>query len=867
MSDNRTGNDGRDRSGGGGSGGRGTLSLKPRTGGGPRGRSNVNTVVVEKKKRRFVRPGEGDAASVERTNRRADAPQTPSPAQQVKQQAEARRTEAPAPARRPGGGLSSSEMEARQRALAGARAREEQDERRRAEESERRRALEDARLAREQAEAEESARLEAAKAQREADERRRKEEAERRSRAQAAPAEEAGAEKPKERGAPKRFGPNGQQVRPAKAAEAPKPARGKDEGDRRRNKLTLSNALSDRSRAPRSLASMRRRQEKQRRGSQSSGPRERVMRDITVPDTITVQELANRMSERAVDVVKLMMNQGQMLKPGDIVDADTAQLIAEEMGHKVTRVSEADVEVGIFDREDDDTDLKARPPVVTIMGHVDHGKTSLLDAIRKARVASGEAGGITQHIGAYQIERPGKDGGARITFLDTPGHAAFTAMRARGGEVADIAALVVAADDGVMPQTIESIRHAKAAEVPIIVAINKMDVEGADPNRVRTELLQHEVFVESMGGEVLDVEVSAKTGDGIDKLLETITLQSELLDLKANPDREAEAIVVESKLEKGRGAVATIIVQAGTLKRGDIVVAGDEWGKVRALVDDQGQQRPEAGPATPVEVLGLNGAPNAGDRLGVVENEARAREISEYRQRLTREKQVAAQAGSRGSLEQMMSALTDKSTDRADFVVKADTNGSAEAIRIALEELGNDEVQARVIMSGVGGITEADVTLAIANKTPIIAFNVRPNAQAKRMAEQEGIEIRYYSIIYNLIDDVRDTLSGMLAPERRETFIGYAEILQLFTHSKVGKVAGCLVTEGRVERGAGVRLLRDDVVVHEGELKTLKRFKDEVAEVQSGTECGMAFANYQDMRVGDRIECFTVELIDRALEA
>ena len=769
----------------------------------------------------------------------------------------------------PGGGLSTGEMDARRRALAEAQVREVEDRKRAVVEAERRQREEE--LARQRAaeEAEIAARDAAERASREAEETKRKaaEDARRaKEEAQASDAGEPAADRgrsraPDKKPALKRFGPSGQQIRPAKP-EAAKPARTRGDGeDRRRNKLTLNNALADRSRT-RSLASMRRRQEKQRRGSGPSTPRERVMRNITVPDTITIQELANRMTERAVDVVKIFMAQGQMMTPGDIIDADMAQLVAEEMGHTVTRVSEADIEVGIFDRDDDEGDLAPRPPVVTIMGHVDHGKTSLLDAIRKARVAAGEAGGITQHIGAYQIERDGN----LITFLDTPGHAAFTAMRARGAEVTDIAILVVAADDGVMPQTIESISHAKAAGVPIIVAINKMDMPGADPSRVRNELLQHEVFVESMGGEVLDVEVSAKTGDGIDQLLETITLQAELLELTANPGREAEGIVVESKLEKGRGAVATIIVQAGTLKRGDIVVAGDEWGKVRALVNDSGQQQPEAGPSTPVEVLGLNGAPAAGDRLGVVENEARAREISEYRQRLTREKQVAAQAGSRGSLEQMMSDLQSKGTDEAQFVIKADTHGSAEAIRQSLEDLGTDEVAARIVHSAVGGITEADVTLAIANKTPIIAFNVRPNAQAKAMAQREGIEIRYYSVIYDLIDDVRNTLSGMLAPERRETFIGYAEILQLFTHSKVGKVAGCLVTEGRVERGAGVRLLRDDVVVHEGELKTLKRFKDEVAEVQSGTECGMAFKNYQDMRVGDRIECFTVELIERKLE-
>ena len=901
------------------------MTLRPRGGAGGRpGGRGPSTVVVEKKKRRFVRPGEGGgnpgaaAAASLRSGGAAPgnaaqggpagaqatggpaAPATGAQAGQSGAQAGARtgaQASGGAAARAPGrgtntgggggqspqrgraqpaggagrtgrasGGLSTSEMAARQRALQQAQVREVEDRKQAAIDAERRER--EAELARQRAaeEAEIAQREAADRAAREAEEARKRaaEEARAAKAEAAAGAVDRGAEGRAERGDKKptlkRFGPGGQQIRPAKPAEAPKPAR-KDETDRRRTRLTLSNALNDRSRT-RSLASMRRRQEKQKRG-QSSGPRERVMRNITVPDTITVQELANRMTERVVDVVKLAMGQGQLLKPGDIIDADTAQLLAEEMGHTVQRVSESDIEEGLFDRADDAADLKPRPPVVTIMGHVDHGKTSLLDAIRKTRVADREAGGITQHIGAYQVEH----GGQPITFLDTPGHSAFTAMRARGADLTDIAVLVVAADDGVMPQTIESISHAKAAGVPMIVAINKMDMPGADPSRVRNELLQHEVFVESLGGEVLDVEGSAKTGDGIDNLLEQIVLQAELLELSANPDREAEGIVVESKLEKGRGAVATVIVQAGTLKRGDIVVAGDEWGKVRALVDDAGKQNPEAGPSMPVEVLGLNGAPAAGDRVGVVESEARAREISDYRQRITREKQVAAQAGSRGSLEQMMSDLQNKGASTAEFVVKADTHGSAEAIRSSLEGLGTDEVQARVITSAVGGITEADVTLAIANETPIIAFNVRPNKQAKDMAQREGIEIRYYSIIYDLIDDVRNTLSGMLAPERRETFIGYAEIKALFTHSKVGKVAGCLVTEGRVERGAGVRLLRDDVVVHEGELRTLKRFKDEVKEVQSGTECGMGFKNYEDMRVGDVIECFTVELIERRLEA
>jgi translation initiation factor IF-2 len=560
-------------------------------------------------------------------------------------------------------------------------------------------------------------------------------------------------------------------------------------------------------------------------------------------------------------VVKFFMKQGQMMKPGDVIDADTAELVASEFGHTVRRVAESDIEEGLFNIADRPEDLVSRPPVVTIMGHVDHGKTSLLDAIRNANVVSGEAGGITQHIGAYQVEKNGQ----KITFIDTPGHAAFTAMRARGAQVTDIAVLVVAADDSVMPQTIESINHAKAAGVPIIVAINKIDKRDADPQKVRAELLRHEVFVESMGGEVLDVEVSATKGTNIDKLLEAILLQAEILDLKANPDRTAEGAVIEAKLDKGRGPVATVLVQTGTLMPGDILVAGNEWGRVRALVNDRGEHVPEAPPAMPVEVLGLQGTPQAGDRFAVVNNEARAREITEYRQRLAREKAVAKHAGQRGSLEQMMSQLQTSGLKEFPLVVKGDVQGSIEAINAALEKLGNDEVRVRIVHSGAGGITESDVSLAETSGAAIIGFNVRANAQARTAAAAAGIEIRYYSIIYNLVDDVKAALSGMLSPERRETFIGNAEILEIFDISKVGKIAGCRVTEGKVERGAGVRLIRDNVVVHEGTLKTLKRFKDEVSEVPAGQECGMAFQNYEDMRVGDVIECFRVEMVSRTL--
>ncbi|WP_176084956.1 translation initiation factor IF-2 [Martelella sp. HB161492] len=653
----------------------------------------------------------------------------------------------------------------------------------------------------------------------------------------------------------------GKVVRPDAAAKPA--ARPKGEGERRRGKLTVTTVTSDEDGGAtrgRSLSAMRRRQEKFRR-AQAQEPREKVLREVILPETITIQELSQRMSERAVDVIKYLMKEGQMMKPGDVIDADLAELIATEFGHTVKRVAESDVEEGIFGREDDEKDMVSRAPVVTIMGHVDHGKTSLLDAIRHANVVAGEAGGITQHIGAYQVEQDGQ----KITFIDTPGHAAFTAMRARGAQATDIAILVVAADDSVMPQTIESISHAKAAGVPIIVAINKIDKPEADPQRVRTALLQHEVFVETMGGETLEVEVSAKTGKNLDKLLEAILLQSEILDLKANPDRTAEGVVIEAELDRGRGAVATVLVQKGTLTPGQIIVAGDQWGRVRALVNDRGTHVKDAGPSTPVEILGLSGTPAAGDRFAVVENEAKAREIAEYRQRLARDKAAARQSGSRGSLEQMMSQLQDTGRKEFPLVIKGDVQGSVEAIQAALDKLGTDEVRARIVHAAAGGITESDISLAEASDAAIIGFNVRANTQARRAAEQAGIEIRYYNIIYDLVDDVKAAMSGLLSPERRETFLGNAEILEVFNISKVGKVAGCRVTEGKVERGAGVRLVRDHVVIHEGKLKTLKRFKDEVGEVPVGQECGMAFENYEDIRAGDTIECFRVEHISRTL--
>ncbi|NTS30834.1 translation initiation factor IF-2 [Phyllobacterium sp. BT25] len=763
--------------------------------------------------------------------------------------------------------LSSAELEARRKALEGSKARDAEDRAKAALEATRRaeedalRAKEREESARRQAEEEERLRREA-EAKQKAEEESRKRQPELKTAddsALKAPARKTNATEEED----DRRGPagarRGTSAVPAKPeVRAPKVVRGEDE--RRRGKLTLGAALDDEGGRNRSLSAMRRRQEKFKRGMQQE-TREKIAREVILPETITIQELAQRMAERSVDVIKFLMKEGQMMKPGDLIDADTAQLIAEEFGHTVRRVAESDVEEGIFNVEDDAAALEPRPPVVTIMGHVDHGKTSLLDAIRHANVVSGEAGGITQHIGAYQVEQNGQ----KITFIDTPGHAAFTAMRARGAQATDIAILVVAADDSVMPQTIESINHAKAAGVPIIVAINKIDKPSADPQKVRNGLLQHEVFVESMGGETLDVEVSAKTGAGLEKLLEAILLQAEILDLRADPHRTAEGVVIEAKLERGRGSVATVLVQKGTLHPGDIIVAGSEWGRVRALVNDRGENMKEAGPATPVEVLGLQGPPQAGDRFAVVENEAKAREISEYRTRLAREKAVAKQAGSRGSLEQMMSQLQVSGQKEFPLLIKGDVQGSIEAISGALDKLGTDEVRARIIHSGAGGITESDIALAEASNAAIIGFNVRANKQARDLAEREGIEIRYYNIIYDLVDDVKAAMSGLLSPERRETFLGNAEILEVFNITKVGKVAGCRVTEGKVERGAGVRLIRDNVVIHEGKLKTLKRFKDEVSEVPAGQECGMAFENYDDIRAGDTIEAFRVEHVTRTL--
>jgi translation initiation factor IF-2 len=829
----------------------------------------TKAVVVEKVKRRL--PGPGDGRTVEAAHSAA-----PAVARRGTAAAKPASKSAAAPATAPGGKpsgvvlrtLTEAEHSARAHALADAKLRD-IEERRNAEELARRR---------EERERIERAEREAAEARKREEEERRRHEEETKRKAETEAKKRFGEEEAKtktattplpapaatrtaaveaeEEEAPRTTRRGSGAARPV---PAPKPTR--SGGEKRRGRLTLVTALNADEERERSVASFRRRTQRLK-GHASNEPKEKLVREVTIPEAITIQELANRMSERAVDVIKLLMKQGQMAKITDSIDADTAQLIAEELGHTVRRVAESDVEEGLFDTADDPAMLASRPPVVTIMGHVDHGKTTLLDAIRATNVAAGEAGGITQHIGAYQVTSPR---GSKITFIDTPGHAAFTSMRARGAKVTDIVVLVVAADDGVMPQTAEAISHAKAAKVPMIVAINKIDKPDARPERVRTELLQYQVQVESLGGEVLDVEVSATKKINLDKLLETLGLQAEILDLKANPDRPAEGTVIEAKLDRGRGPVATVLVQRGTLRGGDIVVAGAEWGRVRALVSDTGEAVTAATPSTPVEVLGFNGTPEAGDRLAVVESEGRAREVTDYRARQKREKMVARASGMRGSLEQMMRQL--KTTGRKEFplLIKGDVQGSVEAIVGALDKLGTPEVGARVILAGVGGISESDITLAEASNAAVIGFNVRAHKEAREMAERDGVEIRYYNIIYDLVDDVKKAMSGLLAPTLRETMLGNAVILEIFNISKVGKIAGCRVTDGTVERGANVRLIRDNVVIHDGKLSQLKRFKDDVREVVVGQECGMAFDNYQDMRAGDVIECYRVETVQRSL--
>ncbi|ABF65644.1 translation initiation factor IF-2 [Ruegeria sp. TM1040] len=771
--------------------------------------------------------------------------------------------------RRPAG-ISDAEMDRRLKALQAAKAREaeeaaqrEAEEKARAEERERRRAEQEAKE-REQREAEEKARQKA-----EEEERKRQEEAEAAKKRAAADKAAAAAPKSDAGVAPARPAPGGAPkpaAGPRKAErereERGRGAKGRNDGGRRSGKLTLSQATGGEGGRQRSVASMKRKQERARQKAMGQVEREKIIRDVQLPEAIVVSELANRMAERVADVVKALMNMGMMVTQNQTIDADTAELIIEEFGHNVVRVSDADVEDVIKEIEDKEEDLQPRPPVITIMGHVDHGKTSLLDAIRDAKVVAGEAGGITQHIGAYQVTT---DSGAVLSFLDTPGHAAFTSMRSRGAQVTDIVVLVVAADDSVMPQTVEAINHAKAAGVPMIVAINKIDKPAADPNKVRAELLQHEVIVEAMSGEVQDVEVSAHTGQGLDELLEAIALQAEILELKANPNRAAQGAVIEAQLDVGRGPVATVLVQTGTLRQGDIFVVGEQYGKVRALINDKGERVKEAGPSVPVEVLGLNGTPEAGDVLNVTETEAQAREIAEYREQAAKDKRAAA--GAATTLEQLMQkAKEDENVSELPILVKADVQGSAEAIVQAMEKIGNDEVRVRVLHSGVGAITETDIGLAEASGAPVMGFNVRANASARNTANQKGVEIRYYSVIYDLVDDVKAAASGLLSAEIKENFIGYAEIKDVFKVSNVGKVAGCLVTEGVARRSAGVRLLRDNVVIHEGTLKTLKRFKDEVAEVQSGQECGMAFENYDDIRPKDVIEIFEREEVTRTLD-
>ncbi len=876
-----------------------TLTLKPRVETGtvrqsfPHGRTKQ--VVVEKRGKRRV-GGDGPFADAPHTAPEPAVAKAAAPATTAKTPlGGGRPAAAPSgPPRRPSGvvlqTLTEDEHAARVSALADARQRE-VEERRHAEEEAKRRASR---------EGVEQAEREAAEARRKAEEERhrheedakRKAELEAKKRFGEAEAAAATASRPASAAAPAtakapvpartptlvpttrapgiaaeveeddgprqiRRGPGGV-VRPA----APPKTTAKPGPQKQRGRLTVVTALDADEIRERSLASFRRRTQRLK-GHASNEPKEKLIREVTIPEMITIQELANRMSERAVELIRMLMKQGAMHKITDVIDADTAQLIAEELGHTVKRVAASDVEEGLFDVVDNSADTEPRSPVVTVMGHVDHGKTSLLDALRHANVVSGEAGGITQHIGAYQVASP--ESGRMITFIDTPGHAAFTAMRARGAKVTDIVVLVVAADDGVMPQTIEAINHAKAAKVPMIVAINKIDKPDAKPERVRTELLQHEVQVESLGGEVVDVEVSAKNKTNLDRLLEMIALQADLLDLKTNSDRPAEGTVIEAKLDRGRGPVATVLVQRGTLRVGDIVVAGAEMGRVRALISDKGETVDEAGPSVPVEVLGFNGPPEAGDRLAVVENEARARQITSYRAHQKRENAAASISGMRGSLEQMMSQL--KTSGRKEFplIIKADVQGSLEAILGSLEKLGTDEVAARILHAGVGGISESDVTLAEGFNAAIIGFSVRANKEAAAAAKRNGIEIRYYNIIYDLVDDVKKAMSGLLAPTLRETMLGNAQILEIFNISKVGKVAGCRVTDGTVERGANVRLIRDNVVVHEGKLSTLKRFKDEVKEVQAGQECGMAFENYGDMRANDVIECYRVETIQRSL--
>ncbi|WP_404382522.1 translation initiation factor IF-2 [Caenispirillum salinarum] len=857
------------------------------------GRSKV--VQVERRKKRHVAPGEGTKPEAQEAPaapaKPAVEPKTPS---RVKPQPQSGRVQPPRPeTRAPKGGagrnMGNDEKQRRlaalQSALQDQKRREEEEVRRKAEEAARRQAEEEERR---QREAEDAKRKAEEAAARKAEEEKQAAAAQAEAEAPQAPAAETPAEpapasqpegdrkpiagprrvvmpKPAkraaeseedERPAARRGGgaPGGAPKAPPRKTAAPK-----GDGGKRRGKLTISAALSDDGggQRGRSVAAMRRAQQKEKRKAQGfNQPTEKQAREVVIPETITVQELANRMAERAPNVIKALMKMGVMATINQPIDADTAELVVEEFGHEVKRVSEADVLEGLGGSEDKPEDMVSRPPVVTVMGHVDHGKTSLLDALRATDVVAGEAGGITQHIGAYQVQMASGD---KITFIDTPGHEAFTAMRSRGAKVTDIVVLVVAADDGIMPQTVEAIRHARAAEVPVVVAINKMDKPGADPSRVRQELLNHELVVEEMGGDVLTVEVSAKQRLNLEKLEEAILLQAEIQDLKANPAREAEGTVIEAKMEKGRGSVATVLIRRGTLKVGDIFVAGTEWGRVRAMIDDRGNRIEEAGPAYPVEILGFQGTPQAGDDFVVVDDEAKAREVAGYRQR--KEREALAVKSARGTMEQMFAKIKAGEAKELPVVIKADVQGSVEAIVGTLEKMGTEAVKVRVLHSAVGGINESDITLAKASEAVVIGFNVRANPQARELSRRDGVEIRYYSIIYDVAEDIKRALTGLLEPTFRERFIGYAEIRQVYNITRVGKVAGCMVTEGIIKRGCKVRLLRDNVVIHEGDLGQLKRFKDDVREVREGFECGMSFANYDDIKEGDLIECFEMEEI------
>jgi translation initiation factor IF-2 len=822
----------------------------------------TKAVVVEKKRARVAPPAKGPESGERQPKA---APTEPAAVTRVAAQVSAPSREAPPRAGVVLRQLTDEEKEARSRALAGARLME-AEARKRADEEARHRAVEDERLARERAAAEKrKAEEDSRKAADEAVRRYAEEEASRRLEKKDEPEAKTAAVAPAAPGV-KRARPaieeeeeKASAKKPGKVApKAPVARKGTDA--RRRGKLTITKALQADDERTRSLAAYRRHLQRLNRAGQQTVAQPAGPREVIIPESITVAELANRMARRAVDVIKVLMKNGIMAQTNDVIDTDTAELVAAEYGHTVRRVAESDVLEGLKGEADNPDTLQSRAPVVTVMGHVDHGKTSLLDALRKTDVVAGEAGGITQHIGAYQVQLKS---GQKITFLDTPGHAAFTAMRARGARVTDLVVLVVAADDGVMPQTAEAISHARAAGVPMIVAINKIDKADANPMRVKTELLQYEIQVEDLGGDTLAVEVSATKGTNLDKLEEAILLQAELLDLKANPNRSAEGAVIEAKLDKGRGPVATLLVQRGTLKLGDILVAGSEFGRVRHLANDRGESVGEAGPSFPVEVLGLSAAPEAGDEFVVVDSESRAREVTEYRARKRRESRQST--SSRQTMDQLLKNQKDGEKRFLPLIVKGDVQGSVEAIQGAISKLGNDEVGAQVLSGGVGGITESDVILAQASGAAILGFNVRANAQARERARRDGVEIRYYNIIYNIVDDVKAALSGLLAPETREKFLGNAEILEVFAISKVGKVAGCRVTEGVVRRGAKVRLIRDNVVIHEGELSTLKRFKDEVREVVAGQECGMSFANYHDLQKGDTIECYEVETVQRAL--